>query len=155
MGRTRFKKQHINSIDREKLLRILILIKPSLSTQDFIPILSNFCFTNSIVYAFDGVQCAGIEYKSKDKFNISGDFFIKLLQSYNSKQLSIDVSDSTVNITVGKSKLKLSCLSEKEFVFESPKLPGQSLFKVTKDFITGLSKCLISVNADQVKENQC
>lgn len=152
--RIKRKSKDVTSINREDLLKILNLIKPSLSSQNFVPILLNFCFTGNTVYAFDGVQCAGINYKLKDKFSISGDLLIKLLQSYNTKQLLIDVSDSVTNINIGKSKLKLSCLSEKEFTFDFPKLLKQSLFKVTEDFINGISKCLVSVNDNQLIENQ-
>ena len=157
MSRVRLskRKQNVNSVNREELLKILNLIKPSLSTQDFVPTLRNFCFTGDTVYAFDGIQCASITYKSKDRFSVSGDLFVKLLQSYNNKQLSIDVSDSTAKVNIGKSKLKLSCLSEKEFTFDFPKLPKNSLFKITEDFINGISKCLVSVNDNQLIENQC
>lgn len=155
MSRFRLKrKQDIDFINREELLKILNLIRSSLSTQDFIPILLNFCFTKDIVYAFDGVQCAGIGYKSRNTFSISGELLIKLLQSYNIKRVSIDISDSVIIMFIGKSKLKLSCLSEREFKFDTPKLSRQSLFRVTKDFITGISKCLLSVSDDQRIENQ-
>ena len=156
MSRLKLKrKQDVNVVDREELLKVLSLIKPALSIQDFVPIQLNFCFTGDIVYAFDGIQCAGIDYKVKDVFSVFGDLFFKLLQGYNAKQLSINVSDSIVNVTIGKSKLKLSCLPEKEFTFDFPDLPKHALFKVTEDFITGVSKCLISVSEDQRVENQC
>jgi DNA polymerase III sliding clamp (beta) subunit (PCNA family) len=141
-------------MERVELLEKLQLARPCLSTQDIVPILSHFCFTEDDVTAFNGTQAIIVDHETDLECGIPGELLIKLLNSYSAGKISVDQKGNDLDIKAGKSKAKLASLAEDAFLFEMPDLDGAHEFSVTADFLTGLTKTLLSVSKNSLQRSQ-
>jgi DNA polymerase III sliding clamp (beta) subunit (PCNA family) len=65
------------------------------------------------------------------------------------------LKDNQVLLKSGSSRPKLPVLPEEDFVFELEKNIKGRMLKITEDLITGIEKCLISVNDNPIVEIPC
>jgi len=137
-----------NKINRAALVNVLNKIKPALSTQDFLPVLSCFCFDEENVYAYNDVMAivlpnAGFPIEGA----IPGDRLLKVLNSFSSKEISCTVKNNDIKISSGKSNIKLPFLKDDDFVWDGMQKKVIEM-NIDKDFINGLKLCLISIGQD-------
>lgn len=136
-------------INRNDLIDVLSKIKPALSTQDFLPILSCFCFTEDSIYAYNDELAISFPNKNIPfKGAVKGDQLLKLLNSFTSDSIKMSVKDNSVRINSGKSNIKLPILNKDSFVWERPSKKGAFKIEVDEEFIEGLKMCLISIGQD-------
>lgn len=141
-------------MERRELLEKLILARPCLSTQDIVPILSHFCFTDDQVIAFNGIQGITIDYENDLACALPGELLMKLLGSYSSEKIAIKKKKGEISIKAGKSNAKLASLSEDDYIFEEPDVSDGIQFSLTEDFLTGLRRSLISVSTNSLQRSQ-
>lgn len=145
-------------MERKQFLSALSMVKPALSNQDFIPILSHFCFDGESVTAHNDVMALRAPCKTEFKAAFHGDTLLRLLDNIRSDILSFTKDESCFKIKTGRSRLRLPFLEDSDFLFESPDRSksykeAHRLF-ISDDFILGLECCLASVDEDPVHPNR-
>lgn len=141
-------------MERMELLEKLQLARPCLSAQDIVPILSHFCFTEEEVIAFNGTQAIIVDHETALDCGLPGELLIKLLSSYSAGKIVVSQKGDDINIKAGKSNAKLASLPDRDFIFEFPDLEEAQEFSMTEDFITGITKTLISVSKNSFQRSQ-
>lgn len=140
---------------RQNLLEALDLVKPALSGQDFIPILSHFVFDGESVYAYDDVLAIDTECDFPLHGAVKGNLLLGLLNKSLSPEVKVEVEEDQARFKLGKSKINLPILPESSSILEIPdeafELPS---IELSEDDINGLEKCLISVGEDMTHPQQ-
>lgn len=151
-------------INRKLLLDMLNLIKPAVSTQDFIPILSYFKIEQGRIMAFNDIHAIIIDCKENDigldaEINccVPAELLIKTLSTMSSDQISFTMSDKDGKLIVangdGKkaSKVKIPFLPADSFPFsfekyvEKPAVSMENEVQLDRETIEGMQQCLIAV----------
>lgn len=140
----------------QELLSTLQIVKPALSTLDFVPILKHFCFENNQVYAYNDVIGVRTESPIDLDCAIPGSIFTALLGSFSSGTLELsNESESEILVKCGRSRSKLATLPKDDYLFKFPDGSDSILeFDFDNDFIHGLEKCLLSVGYDPTHPEQ-
>lgn len=137
------------SINRESLLKVLALLRPALSTQDYIPALTHVHFDGEYATAYNDISAISIVSNAPINRCVPGDLFIRALGALSGATVALayDEAKSTLLLSSGRSKLKLPTLGPKEFPYEAPYGKGDEI-AVTKEMLRGIERCLLSVGAD-------
>lgn len=141
-------------MERVELLDKLQMARPCLSAQDIVPILSHFCFNEEEIVAFNGTQAIIVDHETDLDCGLPGELLIKLLNSYSAGKIAVDQKGNDIAIKAGKSNAKLASLNNEDFLFEMPDLEDAKEFSVNDDFLTGLSKTLLSVSKNSLQRSQ-
>ena len=138
-----------NIVDREKLLKVLNMVKPAVATKDYIPILNNFLFEDGAVTAYNDIIAINSACDVTINFCVSADLLIKALNSFKSETVEFyREGERGVMLKSGKSKINLPELpvdSFPEFITKT-KLLGK--FTASKEMLTGISRCLLATGND-------
>lgn len=147
-----------SELDVKELLGALELASPALSRKDFYPILTNFCFKKDRVLAYNDRNAIVVTIDTDLECCLPGALLMKLLASLSSKTALFTFGENEVNITSGRSKLKLPYLPIKDFEFDYPAGGGTAdpelheavlaTFSIDADFIKGIRMCLVSSGND-------
>lgn len=143
-----------SNLNREGLLKTLNLVRPALSNQSYVPILTHFCFDGVWVMGYNDVQAIAVRTAAGIEASVPGELFVKLLGSLSAEQISLSESDSHIVITGGRSRLKLPTLPVSDFVFDFPKGKSLGSFKVSDDVVRGIEKCSTSIGTDPTHPSQ-
>lgn len=139
-------------MNRTTLLKVLNTAKPFLADQDFVPILTHFCFEKNHVLAYNDVQAIKLKLDSPLECAVPGSLLLKIFETVTKDEFTITQGGSEVLISVGKTKITLPFLKKEFFVFKMPETFDN--FPIFLDLnlqtIRGLEKCLISVSSDPV-----
>jgi len=123
--------------------------KPFLISQDFIPILTHFCFDNDSVVAYNDIAGISISMESELNCAVPGSLLLKMLGTMTAETVRVEMpNDRNINLLSGKTKLRLPILSPEEFVFDIPNTDDLKSIQIPKEFLVGLKKCLTSVGID-------
>lgn len=141
----------MTKLNRNDLLKVLVNLKPALSTQDYLPILSHYCFTeDGYIFAYNDVM--GISFPSNLGIDfegaLPGDKLMRIVSSFSGEQIEFSARKNEVTIKSGRSKIKLPMMDSDAFVWEEVNLKGASVLSVTDDFINGVKQCKISISQD-------
>ena len=141
------------TLEKAQLKRVLDFLKPALSPHEFVPILSNFCFTeDGAVYAYDDV--VGVTVREHD-FGIIGALpgkdLLKVISSFPKSEITISEEDdgNSVLLKAGRSRTKMALMSEEEFVYK-PDLEQEPLFEmeVDQELIVALKMLMVGIGGD-------
>ena len=136
-------------MNKQDFIEKLNHTKPFLMSQDFIPILTHFCFDEKHVSAYNDVAGISISMESELHCAVPGQLLLKMLGTIGTETVRIEMpTEGTVKLISGKTNVKLPSLPPEDFVFELPDIVDVPAVKVPKEFLIGLSKCLISVGQD-------
>ena len=139
-------------MNRNTLLKVLNTAKPFLADQDFVPILTHFCFEKNHVIAYNDVQAIKLKLDSPLECAVPGTLLLKMFETVTKDEFTITQGTSEVLISVGKTKITFPFLKKESFVFKMPETFNN--FPIFLDLnltsIRGLEKCLISVSPDPV-----
>jgi DNA polymerase III sliding clamp (beta) subunit (PCNA family) len=142
-------------VNREELSSKLGLITPCLGKQDFVEILKHICFKDGQITSFNGTQAAIVDCETGFKCTVEGNLLQKLINSYSVVDIELEQNRDSLALSCGKSKVKLNILSSDDFVFELPEIPStEPQVKIDTDFVSGISKCLISVSDNFIEKSQ-
>lgn len=146
--------------NREVLLKIVALVQPALSNQNYIPALSHILFSadrGRVAVAYNDV--AAILVACPDladlELCIPGELLAKSLSSLSGENVKLDADSKTGNLLLscGRSKLKLPTLPEKDFPLSLPTGKADKI-DVTDDMLNGLRMCLQAVGNDPTHPEQ-
>lgn len=130
-------------MNKQKLLLILQRSQRFLHSQDFIPILQHFCFSNDKVIAYNDEQAIEYFFKTDLELALPGSILIKMLSTLeNDVDISIFGKKNQVKLKSGKTELKLPFLPKEEFIFEFPDVSNIKGFVLNDGIIKGLERCI-------------
>jgi len=136
-------------INRVELLKKLVMAKPAVSAQSYIPILSHFLFTGDAVTAYNDINAITVLCDTGMQCCLPAELLIKTLSSIASEMVTLFKADNHVLLSAGRSKIKLPMLPVEDFPYtkkKSSKVLGS--FNMTNTMLKGLKKCLIGVGND-------
>lgn len=140
-----------DSINRETLLKLVTLLRPAVSTQDYIPALKHIRFAGKFASAYNDIAAIQILLPSSDLdlgLCLPGDTLIKSLNSFNAEKVLLqEGKDATLVITSGRSKLKIPTMPAKDFPLAIPEDKAPAV-AITEDIMLGIQRCLLSVGND-------
>ena len=140
---------------RSELLSVLNTIKPGLTTYDFIPILSCFCFDNDTITAYNDLIAMSVKCDTGIEGGVSGSVLLSLLSKSAAKNLEVVSADKNKLVgKLGRTKLSLPMLPKEDFLFELPDEKRLVSFSLTKDFHNGIKMCMPSINTDPTHTEQ-
>lgn len=141
-------------LNREDFLKVLKQAEPALSSQEFLPILTHYCFDGKTVTAFNDMQTIQIKMPLEFKGGLPG-HMTKLLDSYKSETIElVPTSDTEVLLKCGKSKIKMALLPETMFLHKTFPLKGLPKIKLEETFKDAITRCLLAVGSDPTHEEQ-
>ena len=142
-------------LNRADFIDTLKQAEPALSSQDFLPILSHYCFDGEKVTAYNDMQAVQVRLETDFIGGLPGSVLTKMLSSYSNEFVEINSTVPTeVEMKSGKSKIKLPLLPNTMFLFHMPELEDLPKFELNSTFLDGLSKTLISVGTDPTHPSQ-
>jgi hypothetical protein len=142
-------------MDRKAFLDKLNLVKPCIGNNKLIPVLSYVLLKEDVISSYNGQE--GI----KSNFNhgldccVDGLLLINILSSYDTDTVDITQTGDSLIISSGLSKITIPVINSSSFI--GPYITSLStLFKtvITKEFIEGLSKCLLTSGKEKFKESE-
>lgn len=137
-------------VKRKSFIDVVNKVRPALSTQDFLPILSCVCFDGDNIYAYNDWLAISFPNTLDIPFEgaIPGDRLAKVLNSFNTEEVSCKVTKDSVKISSGKSNIKLPFMPEDDLVWEGVPKKGHTEVAIGEELIEGLNRCLISISND-------
>lgn len=141
------------SINRESLLKLLSLVRPALSTVDYIPALKHIRFHAFYATAYNDASAIEVKLPSAALnlgLCVPGEMVIKALGSFNAENVMVQQNekDHTILITSGRSKIKVPTMGIKDFPLSIPAGGSTPSIELSDDVLTGIQRCLISVGND-------
>ena len=119
-----------------------------------IPILTHICFKDNKVFVFNGIESIVIDYETGLNCAIPGKLFCDFIEAIMVESLEIIQEETKVKIKVGRSIAKFEMIPTNKFIYSLPETLSEKQIDMDSDFINGMKKCLISINADNTKINQ-
>jgi DNA polymerase III sliding clamp (beta) subunit (PCNA family) len=139
----------MSKIGRKELLDCLNIVKPALSSRDFIPIFTYFCFDGDNVIAYDDLIAIRTECAVDIDGAVKGALLLGLLENSGAKAVEFLQKETELHAKAGVSKLKLQMLPREDFIFEMPEATEDDVtFPITSLFVEGIDRCLVSVSTD-------
>lgn len=138
-----------DSISREALTRIVNLVKPALSTQDYMPALKHILFADGYATAFNDATGIQVTLPHEDldlDLCLPGDMLSRTLNSFNAEKVLLQPNDKDGSLVVasGRARIKLKTLPKGSHPFELPKGKAADV-TLSDDMLAGIRRCLISV----------
>lgn len=131
------------------LLEALNLAGHSLLSNDFIPILSHFCFMDSALYAFNDVSAVFVEHKTGLECALRGDVLLGILETISGDEVEIKPLETSAELNGGKAKLPM--LPSTDFIFTLPEDEQYVNVPFSNDIVAALKACLITVGQDALR----
>lgn len=136
-------------LNRSGLEQALDTVYPALSTKEFIPIFTCFCFHDDHFYAYDDLIAIKAKISTGITGGVRGSMFSKLVKGFNSEVLSVSQKENEVRLKADKVSMKMPVVPESGFVFEWPDIKDPALvITFDNDFLDSLSGCLESCAVD-------
>lgn len=139
----------MSTTNRDKLLKLLTLLRPALSTQNYIPALTHFAFADGWVMAFNDITAICAKCPVELSGCIPGETLLRALGSFNAENVSLkaDPKDENLLVSSGRSKLKLPTMELDKFPYEEPSGSGDEI-DLTDGILEGIRRCLFSAGSD-------
>lgn len=137
-----------DSINRDFLIRLVNLVKPALSTQDYIPALKHVLFANGFATTYnDNLAIQVVIPRDLDLgLCLPGEMLARALVSFNAEKVLVQPNekDGSLVLASGRGKIKVKTLPAKDFPLEMPKGKA-ALLQLTDEILAAIRRCLISV----------
>lgn len=120
------------------ILTALKLCSPALSSGDFIPILTHFCFDEDRVFAYDDSTAVIVNKDYGVVGGVRGKVLLDLLSGVEGKDYSLGSDKDNLVLKAGVIEASLPTLGKEEFLFSMPEdLPSDEIM-VSSDFLSRL-----------------
>lgn len=135
-------------MNRIELLNKLSLVKPSLASNDLIPVLTCLWFKGNEILAYNDKISISTKCKTEFIGAIPGNTILGLLKSSRAKDVEfVQENEDTLLVKAASSRMRLGVLAIGE-IFEMPKATNKVLSVDMKPFLAGIKDCLRSVSED-------
>lgn len=136
------------TINRAALVAACSLVRPALSSQNYIPALTHIRFDNGEATAYNDVSAIRVKASLDIERCIPGDLLIRALGSFSGDSIAVqEGKDGSVVLSSGRAKVKLPTLAVKDFPFTLPTDDAPSIY-VDDSILKGITRCLLSVGTD-------
>lgn len=136
-------------MNRKELIDILELVKPALADDNIVPVFTNFCFDDGVVYGYRDSLAILAPVDVEGRFAVNGKVFFELVKQAQAKELEFTLNKNELLFNAGKSKMKMPYLEGDEFMFEEPEVEDwKVMFDLDHTFIEGLDLCLVTTAND-------
>jgi DNA polymerase III sliding clamp (beta) subunit (PCNA family) len=141
------------TIDRETLIKITGLVRPSLSSQAYIPALQTIKFADGWATAYNDISAISVRCDIDIERCLPGETLIRALGSFGAKEVMLQPAgedkDSGMILSSGRSKIKMPTQVVEDFPLEWPEVTKNTPeIVITDSMIKGISTCLLSVGTD-------
>lgn len=139
---------------RAPLLKALLLVKPALAAQNFVPSLTHVAFTSGYVAGFNDTLAIFVkgDFGPLEGTCIPGKLATDALASFSSDTVSLtDTGSGHVLMSAGRSKFKVPTLPITSWPFEFPEAEldaGHAAGDITEGMMRGMERCLAGVGKD-------
>ncbi len=138
------------STNREALIKITNLVRPALSTQNYIPALMTIRFDGETATAYNDISAISVKADVEVEECLPGELLIKALGSFSADKIMFQEGpDASIVVSSGRSKIKIPTQEIKNFPFEWPAV-GKKDHGIELDdaVLKGIGMCLLSVGTD-------
>lgn len=144
-------RKQVRAYSRADVMHSLLMVRPALGKGVFVPILSHFCFNGESVCAYD--DSIGISVPMHTTFScaVPGELMLKLLGTMVADDMDIGLVDNALQVTCGRSAVKLPMLPSSAFLFNVDALKGKNVLgevPVDSALVEGMMACLLAVGND-------
>lgn len=140
----------MTTINRANLLASVMLVRPALASQSFIPAWTHILFDGGSATTYNDTMSITVSkvLNVDASICVPGELLIKALSSFNAEQVMVQsVNDNELLLTSGRSKLKVPVLPGDDF--KLPVVKGTpATVEITDDVLEGIKRCLFSVGTD-------
>lgn len=137
-------------METKDLESALKLAQSCLLGVDFIPILSHFCFDDSLIYAYDGVVATIVSCNTPLRGGVRGDILLGVV-ALAGPTMNLVPGKGKITVTSGKSQVELPYLPTSDFMFQFPEQDIKTQFTLTESIVKGISLCASGVGTDPRK----
>src|SRR3990167_505984 len=139
-------------INRKDFVKVLKNVMPSVSTQDFIDMMKNFCLDGETIFGYNDSMSIRLDFETGLEIAVPAESLLKIVDSYKSEEAEIYAEEDIhkFNIKCGRSKLSLPCLYKDSFIFSMPEDKNDVSIPINDKLIDGIKKCLISVGGEEI-----
>lgn len=138
----------LDALSVKGLKGVLNIVKPAISSKDFIPIFSHFCFDDDLVTGYSEPIGIQVEFKSGITGGVKGDTLLTWLNGLpDTNNITFENKDNHIKFNSGRSKLELALIEKADFIFEKPSEEGTEII-INEEFINAIGKCSGSVVPD-------
>lgn len=145
----------MTTANRDALLSLMMLVRPALATQSFIPAWTHIRFAEGSATTFNDTASISVKVPvdGLDPVCVPGELFIRALSSFNAESVLLQDNDTSMVLTAGRSKMKVPVLGVDDF--RMPVLKGTpAILDLTDDVLEGIKRCLFSVGTDPTHPSQ-
>jgi DNA polymerase III sliding clamp (beta) subunit (PCNA family) len=138
-----------NSINREALARVATLVRPALSTQNYIPALQHIRFDGKYATSYNDISAISVRLDMDVERCLPGELLIRALSSFGAETILFQENSKEGNVVVssGRSKIKLPTLGLEAFPLTWPDDEGNEI-DLDHGILKGIERCLLSVGND-------
>lgn len=142
-------------LNRDKLLKIAMQVRPALSSQPYIPALSHIRFSGGDATAYNDVSAITVDAGCDLEVCVPGELLIRALQSLNAEKVLVTQKNGSLLLSAGRAKLKLPVLEVADFPFKVPQGDeDQDPIRLSAEIMEGIQRCLFSVGTDTTQPAQ-
>ncbi len=134
-------------MNRKELVEKLELVSRALADNDIIPIFKCFCFDGQTVKSYNDALAIIAPCKMQEKFCVNGQVLLGLLSNSHTENVEFLIEDRDLTVKTGRSTFKLPWFPREDFLFKKPD-DTNFVCNITKDFLAGLSACLMTSSKD-------
>jgi len=140
---------------RETLAKVASLVKPALASQSYIPALTHIRFDGEYATTYNDVASISVAASVDINRCVPGDLLIKAIGSFGGESVLMQMKDSALHISSGRSKIKLPTLPYSDFPLKVPPADeADGEIPLGADILKGIERCLISVGNDTAHPQQ-
>lgn len=146
----------MTAIKRTELAKVVSLVRPALSNQAYLPVLTHICFSGNMATAYNDVASIAVTTDAGIQGCIPGELLSKALQGFTGDTVEASEDTGTLLLTSGRSKLRLPTLPVKDFPFDfdTALVAGGHCIRLQPDTIRGIRKCLLGAGSDNTHPEQ-
>jgi len=138
--------------ETKSLTVYLNLLSPAMHSQNFVPVLTHFCFTKDLVYAYDDRTAIVCAHGSDFECAIPGRALLDLLDGA-SDGFTLEQKGAEAVLTDKGSIMRLPTLSKSDFVFEVPKDKPIASYALTEALVRALETAAANANREAIRPN--
>lgn len=135
-------------INRAELIANLKQVEPALSSKEFVPIFTCFCFDGATVTAYDDIVALQAPCGINIKGGLRGRLLLDFFEASKATNVEISQDGRDVHIKAGRSKLDTTAFPEEDFIFQFPKGEDAEVIDIDEAFTEALGKALVSMGTD-------
>lgn len=142
------------TLDRAAFQQAANLVRPALAAKAYVPAHTHIKFSRGWALAFNDVTAIAVRCAADLECLVPGALLVSGLASFGGKEILVQRDDAALVMKSGRSKVKLPTMPVDAHPFAWPKDESGEV-PLEDDILQGISRCLVSVNADGSHPAQC